>query len=620
MTRSRRSSRVPVLSRTCVATASRSSRPACAAHPRLGVLAGPAAVAHHPLDLRLHGHVDHEHGRRSGPPDRSRPAAGCRAPPGRRRAPPPRSRRSAPGSAGAGCPRAAGGAASSTKTDGPAPAGPATRPRSSTPSPNASTTAASPAVPGSTTSRASTSESMTTAPSSRQQLGHRALAGGDPAGQSHVHRRSHAGSMAAPPTRLARWTRRAGEHVAVPSPTCAAGDRVALLRPGSAAYVDLVIVAARGRGVPDPARPAADRPTSAERILGGLDPRPGRRDPEEQLDLAACGIPASGSGGGAAAVPADARAPAAPPGTPKGVWSAGCSTEPAGRGAASPRSATCGASRADDVNLVLSPLHHSAPLRFAMGTLLAGGRVVVPGPFDPATVTAAIDARAARPRCSACRPTCSGCSRTGTRSACPDLSSFRLVAHAGAACPPAVKRRLVELFPAGSTWEFYGSTEGQFTACRSEEWLRAARHRRPGPAGPRRCRSTTTAPSGARSPSTPGSPTSATPEKTAAAWRDTPTGRRSPSATSAGSTTTATSTSTAAARTWSSPAASTSTRSRSRTRCASTRASTDVAVYGVPDEQWGQRVCAAVVGDGRPGRRCAALARERLAPPKRPKT
>ena len=32
----------------------------------------------------------------------------------------------------------------------------------------------------------------------------------------------------------------------------------------------------------------------------------------------------------------------------------------------------------DDVNLVLSPLHHSAPLRFAMGTLLAGGRMVVP--------------------------------------------------------------------------------------------------------------------------------------------------------------------------------------------------------------------------------------------------
>src|SRR4051794_8790908 len=47
-------------------------------------------------------------------------------------------------------------------------------------------------------------------------------------------------------------------------------------------------------------------------------------------------------------------------------------------------------STADAVNLVLSPMHHSAPLRFAVGTLLAGGRTVVPGRFDPAVVTAAI--------------------------------------------------------------------------------------------------------------------------------------------------------------------------------------------------------------------------------------
>ena len=58
--------------------------------------------------------------------------------------------------------------------------------------------------------------------------------------------------------------------------------------------------------------------------------------------------------------------------------------------------------RADDVNLVLSPMHHSAPLRFAIGTLLAGGRVVVPGQFDPAVVTAAI--REHRPTSMFCVP------------------------------------------------------------------------------------------------------------------------------------------------------------------------------------------------------------------------
>ncbi|MDP2774948.1 MAG: AMP-binding protein, partial [Nocardioides sp.] len=46
---------------------------------------------------------------------------------------------------------------------------------------------------------------------------------------------------------------------------------------------------------------------------------------------------------------------------------------------------------------------------------------------------------------------------------------------------------------------------------------------------------------------------------------------------------------------------------------------TDVAVFAVPDEQWGQRVCAAVVGTATEAD-LTAYARERLAPPKRPKT
>ena len=44
----------------------------------------------------------------------------------------------------------------------------------------------------------------------------------------------------------------------------------------------------------------------------------------------------------------------------------------------------------------------------------------------------------------------------------------------------------------------------------------------------------------------------------------------------------------------------------------------EVAVFGVPDERWGQRVCAAVTGTASPGD-VSAWARERLAPPKRPK-
>ena len=43
-----------------------------------------------------------------------------------------------------------------------------------------------------------------------------------------------------------------------------------------------------------------------------------------------------------------------------------------------------------------------------------------------------------------------------------------------------------------------------------------------------------------------------------------------------------------------------------------------IAVFGEPDEQWGQRVCAAVVGDVDLDE-LKAWARERLAPAKRPK-
>ena len=42
----------------------------------------------------------------------------------------------------------------------------------------------------------------------------------------------------------------------------------------------------------------------------------------------------------------------------------------------------------------------------------------------------------------------------------------------------------------------------------------------------------------------------------------------------------------------------------------------EVAVFGVEDEQWGQRVCAAVVGGADP-EALRELAADRLAPPKR---
>jgi long-chain acyl-CoA synthetase len=385
--------------------------------------------------------------------------------------------------------------------------------------------------------------------------------------------------------------------------TLTSGDRVALLVPGSLTYVDAVIslLAREVFAVPlDPRLTAYER----QRILAVVRPHLVIEDEESLARLVD---------------PATTRAlPRGRPmhctsgttGTPKGVFSGVLSQADAEALLAEERELW--GFRADDVNLVLSPLYHSAPLRFATGTLLAGGRVLPPGGFDPAAVTAAIATE--RPTTMFCVPAhlqrlFAHWDEVGV----PDLSSFRLVAHAGAACPPPLKQRLIELFPPASTWEFYGSTEGQYTACRSEEWLE-----RPGTVGRAR-------PGRSLQVEADGQiwclvPRHARfsyfddPEKTAAAWRGEAftvgdlgrldddgylylDGRREDLIITGGVNVYPT---------------------EVENTLAEHPGVTDVAVYGVPDTTWGNRVCAAVVGTASAAE-LDAWARERLAPPKRPK-
>ena len=387
-----------------------------------------------------------------------------------------------------------------------------------------------------------------------------------------------------------------------------AGDRVALLVPGSTAYVDLVLALLRRGVFPVPLDP---RLTEAERapLLEDLAPDLVVTDAAVVPSLLATLGPGTGPPLGR-----PIHVTSGTTGRPKGVWS-GLLDEPAAVALVAEERELWGFT-ATDVNLVLSPLHHSAPLRFALGTTLAGGRVVTPGPFDPAVVTAAIAEH--RPTTMFCVPAhlqrlFAHWDRVGV----PDLSCYRLVAHAGAPCPPDVKGRLVALFPAGTTWEFYGSTEGQFTACRSEEQAH-----RPGTVGRARPGRTISAdaagvlwcvvPEHARF-----SYLNA-PEKTAAAWRETEAGpaftvgdlgrvdddgyvfldaRREDLVISGGVNVYPT---------------------EVENVLRQVDGVTDVAVYGVDDETWGQRVCAAYVGSARPDA-LTAYAKQRLSPPKRPK-
>jgi long-chain acyl-CoA synthetase len=125
-----------------------------------------------------------------------------------------------------------------------------------------------------------------------------------------------------------------------------------------------------------------------------------------------------------------------------------------------------------DVTMVHGPLCHAAPLRYAMLVLQAGGRAVLPGGFDATAIARGLSEH--RPTHAFLVP--SHMQRLFELDL-PD-SPYRLITHAGAACPPALKRRLHQWAGVESVWEFYGSTEGQFTVCPGAQW-----EQRPGSVG-----------------------------------------------------------------------------------------------------------------------------------------
>jgi long-chain acyl-CoA synthetase len=150
-------------------------------------------------------------------------------------------------------------------------------------------------------------------------------------------------------------------------------------------------------------------------------------------------------------------------GRPKAVWSGWLSEHTAEALARDEDSVWSFA--ASDRHLVNAPLSHSAPLRFALNTLLRGGTVLVPPRFDPETASELIATGGVTTTFMA--PV--HLQRILTQ-APPDAHTLRLLAHAGSACPTWVKQQAVETFGEPVVTEFYGSTEGQFTVCSSAEW------------------------------------------------------------------------------------------------------------------------------------------------------
>lgn len=240
---------------------------------------------------------------------------------------------------------------------------------------------------------------------------------------------------------------------------CRPGDRVAIDCDSSAAYLVVVISALRIGVVPVPLSEALSETERAE-LLSDADVgrRIGPADWASILDQAEVEIS-----------PIPLTRPmlytSGTTGHRKGVWVGVWDADTARRAYLDEHDqwGFC----PEDTHLVCSPLYHSAPLRFAMHTLLAGGEVLLQPRFDAAktaqaiadaTVTTAFMVPTHLQRIMDLKPEAPS-------------PRMRWLAHAGSPCPPPLKRSVIKWAGASRIWEFYGSTEAQFTTCRGDEWL-----------------------------------------------------------------------------------------------------------------------------------------------------
>jgi long-chain acyl-CoA synthetase len=250
-----------------------------------------------------------------------------------------------------------------------------------------------------------------------------------------------------------------------------AGDRVAMSTSGTAAMLSAVLGSLRVGIIPVVLNSALLEHERAELLLNA--------DPAFTIDDSVLTQLLDGPPAELAAVPLarPMHYTSGTSGTPKGVWSGVLSEDQAQR--LFDDEADLWGFNSADLHLTCSPLHHSAPIRFGGGTLLRGGSVVVPGKFDAHQIAEVIQTH--RPTSAFLVPSHLQRLRSiGALSTTDgvDCSSFRLIAHAGEPCPPPLKTAAIQAFPKGSVWEFYGSTEGQFTACASADW-----EERPGTVG-----------------------------------------------------------------------------------------------------------------------------------------
>jgi long-chain acyl-CoA synthetase len=134
--------------------------------------------------------------------------------------------------------------------------------------------------------------------------------------------------------------------------------------------------------------------------------------------------------------------------------------------------------REDDVHLLAGPAYHAGPGGYAFTTLFSGGTVVILPAWEARAALAAIDEQRATTTFLTPAHFIRLLEVPDDERSTFDLGSLRLIIHAGAPCPPTVKRRIIDALPATEVWELYGASEGGATRVSPAEWLE-----RPGTVG-----------------------------------------------------------------------------------------------------------------------------------------
>jgi long-chain acyl-CoA synthetase len=121
----------------------------------------------------------------------------------------------------------------------------------------------------------------------------------------------------------------------------------------------------------------------------------------------------------------------------------------------------------DDVHIMCGPMYHTAPSAYALMSLGEGARVVIMARWDASECLRLIEAQ----RVTTAQMVPANFIRIlEVDWASRDLSSLRKVLHAAAPCPVPVKRRIMDVFPPGTVWEYYGASEGMASVISPEEW------------------------------------------------------------------------------------------------------------------------------------------------------